>query len=75
MELRIESIGAIMSEYTKKGSGLMKQWKQAIGRFIAFCLNGNQDPMKVVESRQIRADLSRQIKAEEELLRKRSEKW
>ncbi len=71
-ELRTESRDTIMSEYNEKGPGLMKRWKQAIGRFITFCLYGNRDPMGVVESRRIRAELSRQVKADEEILRKRN---
>ena len=73
MELSTESSGTTMSEHAEKGPGLMQRCKQAIGRFIAFCTYGSYDPKEVVESRRIRTELSRQIKADEELLRKRSE--
>jgi hypothetical protein len=49
-----------------KGPGLLKRWKQAISRFIAFCLYGDQNPMEVTEARRIQSDPSKQAKAEEE---------
>jgi hypothetical protein len=58
-----------MSEHTTKGPRLVKRWKQAISRFIAFCLYGDQSPLEGAEARRMRAELSRQIEPENELLR------
>ncbi len=58
-----------MSEYMNKGPNLVKRWKQAISRFIAFCLYGDQSPVERAEARRMRAELSHQIKPEDELLR------
>jgi len=57
-----------MSEHMNKGPSLVKRWKQAISRFIAFCLYGDQSLLDRAEARRMRAELSHQIDPENELL-------
>ncbi len=58
-----------MSERINKGPGLVKRWIQAIRRFIAFCLYGDQSPIEGAEARRMQAELSHQIEPENDLLR------
>jgi hypothetical protein len=46
-----------MSSNREKGPGVVKRWKQAIGRFIVLCLYGDQSPLQAAEAKRRRAEL------------------
>lgn len=52
-----------------KGTSLLKRWKQAISRFITFCLYGDQNLLDRAEAKRMQADLSHKIEPDNELLR------